>query len=151
MVLGAICHNVLNTYSRPHRERLQSKTLKHDPSVILCFPTHPDHLRPDSKGHLLKLWRLYLLYLHIRMYNLVDCTPMHDVFLTFHWSVQLTPPIKLPSNVFFPKPLNMRYDKLSLLLSFLTANQTTITSETADGKREREKSAAMERRRQTSA
>lgn len=75
---------------------------------------------------------------------------MRDIFLTFHWSVQLTPQIKLPSNFIFSKPLNICYDKLSLLLSFLTANQTTITIEMADGKREREKSAAMERWRQTS-
>ncbi len=75
---------------------------------------------------------------------------MRDIFLTFHWSVQLTPQIKLPSNVIFSKPLNIRYDKLSLLLSFLTANQTTITIEMSDGKRERENSAAMEKWRQTS-
>lgn len=63
---------------------------------------------------------------------------MHDTFLTFHWSVKLTPQIRLPSNVFFSKPIQY-YDKLSLLLSFPTTNQTRITSEMTDGKREREK------------
>lgn len=62
---------------------------------------------------------------------------MHDTFLSFRWPVQLTPQIRLPSNV-FSKPIQY-YDKLSLLLSFPTTNQTTITSEMMDGKREREK------------
>ncbi len=69
---------------------------------------------------------------------------MRDIFLTFHWSVQLTPQIKLPFNVIFSKPLNIRYDKLSLLLSFLTANQTTITIEMADGKRKFSSNGKME-------
>jgi len=70
---------------------------------------------------------------------------MHDIFLTFHWSVKLTPQIRLPSNVFL-KPIQ-HYDKLSLLLSSPTTYQTTITSEMTDGKRK--KSGAMERWRQT--
>lgn len=62
---------------------------------------------------------------------------MHDTFLSFHWSVQLTPQIRLPSNV-LSKPIQY-YDKLPLLLSFPTTNQTTITCEMTDGKRERKK------------
>lgn len=78
------------------RQNFENMTL-----VLFCAFRHkPDHLwaaywllRTSAKA----MKAVFIAFAHTDV-ELSGLHTMHDVFLTFHWAVQLTPQIKLPSN-----------------------------------------------------